>query len=184
MKAFRCAAIAAVSCVAFSVVGSVQAASAGQAGWQVYHDRKLGISFEYSANRHIIACPETHNCLALVGPGMKSGDYFISFNVVEKPLEQAASEDADFVKSGHKWMTQDGPGEPQVVQPFSGKGWTGLKAIIACGVSDSNGEHAGAGNCFWSAISNGKRSVVSDTQGIVGTDADTMRSLNSLQFDR
>lgn len=160
------------------------AGNAEAADWQTYRDAKLGISFQYLAGRRVIPCPVASgpSCVALVGHGMTHSDYFISFRIVNKPLEQAAAEDADFAKQNGKWMTQDGPGVPQEVQKFSGKGWKGLKATIACGISDSLGFHAGAGDCFWAAMSDGKRSVVADTQGIVGTDADTMRSVNSLQF--
>ena len=162
------------------------AGSAEAADWQTYRNAKLGISFEYLSNRRVIPCAVTSrpSCVALVGRGMTHSDYFIAFQVLNKPLEQAAADDADFVKQNGKWMTQDGPGVPQAVQAFSGNGWKGLKATIACGISDSLGFHAGAGDCFWAAMSDGKRSVVADTQGIVGTDADTMRSVNSLRFVR
>jgi hypothetical protein len=154
------------------------------AGWRTFRDTKLGISFDYLADRRVVPCPVASgpSCVALVGRGMTHSDYFISFRVVNKPLEQAAIDDADFVKQNGKWMTQDGPGVPQDVKSFSGKGWKGLKATQACGISDSLGFHAGAGDCFWAAMSDGKHSVVADTQGLVGTDADTMRSVNSLQF--
>jgi len=156
------------------------------AGWQTYRDAKLGISFEYLGNRRVVPCPggDRPDCVALVGRGVNASDYFIAFKLVAKPLEKAAADDADFVKQDGKWMTQDGPGAPQAVESFSGNGWQGLKSTITCGISDSLGFHAGAGDCFWAAMSNGKRSVVADTQGIVGTDADTMRSVSSFRFDR
>jgi hypothetical protein len=162
------------------------ASDAGATGWQTYRDAKLGISFEYLASNRVVPCPdkERHNCVALVARGMSKDNYLIAFQVEDVTLEKAATDDAGFAKQDGKWITQNGPGMPQDVQSFSGKSWKGLKAMIACGISDTAGFHAGAGNCFWAVMSNGKRSVVVDTQGIVGTDADTMRSVNSLQFER
>lgn len=161
-------------------------AEATGAAWQTYRDAKLGISFAYLANRRVVPCPGTDrpNCVALLGPDMHNADYLIAFEMVDVPLEKAATDKAGFAQQDGKWITQNGPGMPQDVQSFSGKGWKGLKATIACGISDALGFHAGAGDCFWAVMSNGKRSVVLDTQGLVGTDPDTMRSVNSFQFDR
>jgi hypothetical protein len=64
--------------------------------------------------------------------------------------------------------------------------WTGRPTgTISCGVSDpETGFHAAGGDCFWAVMSNGKRAVVVDTEGLLGNDPATMRSVESFQFLR
>lgn len=42
--------------------------------------------------------------------------------------------------------------------------------------------HAAGGDCLWALISDGKRYVVADTQGILGEDEDTMKSFMSIKM--
>jgi hypothetical protein len=53
---------------------------------------------------------------------------------------------------------------------------------VDCGISDSSGFHAGAGDCLWVVMSNGERSVVADTPGTTAIDQNTMRSVLSIRF--
>lgn len=55
-------------------------------------------------------------------------------------------------------------------------------ATVDCGVSDSLGFHAAAGEYLWAVLSEGERAVVIDTQGIVGNDEAPMRSIQSIQL--
>jgi hypothetical protein len=67
---------------------------------------------------------------------------------------------------------------------FSGSGWQGIHATVSCGISDpESGFHAAAGDCYWAVVSNGKHSIIADTEGVIGTDDATMRSVNSIRFD-
>ncbi|MBS1198471.1 MAG: hypothetical protein H6R18_2256 [Proteobacteria bacterium] len=156
------------------------------AGWKTYRDPRLKISFEYLENRQVKPCPATFgkDCIALIGHNMAGSDYLIAFHVKTGGLEKVAQEEAGFEQQGSKWMTTFGRGMPVEVEQFSGTGWKGMKATITCGISDKKtGFHAAGGECLWAVMSNGKRSVVADTQGIVGNDANTLRSINSLQFE-
>lgn len=155
-----------------------------RAGWTTYSNPALGIAFDYLANRRVVKCTVGHgpNCVMLVSRGLGISDYLIAFKVVKGPLEAVAKSEAGFELQDGKWVTTFGPSEPVPVERFSGKGWTGMRATITCGISDANGFHAGAGDCFWAVISDGARSVVADTQGILGADAATQRSVASLRF--
>ena len=160
-----------------------------RAEWATYRDTELGISFEYLANRKVVKpCPGRNDerCIALVGPGMKKGEYLVAFELKDGALEAVASEEAGFEKQDDgTFMTTFGRGEPQKVERFSGAGWKGLRATIACGVDgEGTGFHAVAGECFWAVLGNGKQAVVADTQGLVGTDRATMRSVTSFRFSR
>jgi uncharacterized protein len=160
-----------------------------RAEWATYSDPALGISFEYLANRKVVKpCPVRggEGCVALVGRDMKKGEYLIAFELKDGELESVASEEAGFERQEDgTWMTTYGRGDPQKVERFAGTGWKGMRATISCGVDGGGtGFHAVAGDCFWAVMGNGKRAVVVDTQGLVGTDRATMRSVTSFQFLR
>lgn len=73
---------------------------------------------------------------------------------------------------------------PTEASEFGFNGWQGIKADVICGVSDEEtGFHAAGGSCLWAVLSNGKRSVVVDTQGLIGNDARTFHILETLKFD-
>jgi hypothetical protein len=55
------------------------------------------------------------------------------------------------------------------VQRFAGEGWTGMKAVFTCGVSDENGFHAAGGECLWAVVGDGRRAVVVSTDGLSST---------------
>lgn len=159
-----------------------------RAEWVTYSDPALGISFEHLSNLQVKKpCPALggERCVALVTPGMKKGEYLVAFELTEGTLEDVATDKAGFEKQDDgTWLTTAGRFEPQPVERFAGKGWKGLRATITCGISDgATGFHAAAGECFWAAMSNGKRAAVVNTQGIVGTDVATMRSVTSFKFE-
>lgn len=156
------------------------------AGWKTYRDPGLGISFEYLANRQVKACPASEGkpCVAMIGRNMDNSDYLIEFTRVDGGLEEVATKEAGFEKNedGH-WMSTYGRGVPQAVESFEGHGWKGMHATITCGISDEAGFHAAGGDCYWAVMSDGKRSIVADTEGVVGTDEATMHSVQTLRFE-
>jgi len=157
-----------------------------RAAWLTYANPRLGIAFDYLGNRRVAPCSagKVPDCVMLIGRRMGISDYLIEFKVVSGPLEAVAKSEAGFEpQDDGTWMTTFGPGSSKV-ERFSGPGWTGMRATVTCGIDDANGFHAAAGECFWAVISDGRRSVVADTQGIVGTDAATRRTVGSLRFIR
>jgi len=161
-----------------------QLAAAQQVIWQSFRDTRLGIEFSYPSNRTVkIGCHGSQNCIALIGTPMPHSDYLMAFEVFDGDLETVAGEKAVFEKKNDGWIAKGRFGEHQVV-PLTGPGWQGLKAIVDCGISDRQGFHAGAGECLWVVLSNGKRSVVVDTQGMVGNDAVSMRSIQTIRFSK
>ncbi|WP_446904139.1 lysozyme inhibitor LprI family protein [Burkholderia sp. YIM B11467] len=159
------------------------------AGWKTYRDPALGISFEYLANRQVKKpCPAIggDRCVAIVGRNMTYSNYFIAFEIVDGALEPVAEKEAGFEKQDDgKWMTTYGRSAAQEVERFSGPGWRGMRATITCGISDpETGFHAAGGECYWAVLSNGKRSAVANTQGIVGTDDATLHSVSTFRFER
>ena len=155
------------------------------AEWLIYHDATLGISFDYLANRQVKPCPKDTGhgplCVALMGRRMSHNEYLIAFDVKNEPLDRAAGDSAIFAKVNGKWIADAGPGGPVEAESVSGHGWTGITADIVCNIQDALGTHA-AGDCLWEVISNGKRSMIADTQGVFGTDEYTARSLASVRF--
>jgi hypothetical protein len=173
---------------------STQSVRARKAEWLTFRDRGLGIAFSYPSNRRVVRdCRGKNNCVALVGRGARSNNYFIAFELFRGGLETVAVERGIFDKKGDRWvatMGRETPTAEPIVGP-TGNGcvpsisescWQGLKAVVDCGFKDSNGYHMG--ECLWVVLSNGWRSVVADTLGINGIDEDTMRSIQSIRFTR
>ncbi|TPW02019.1 MAG: hypothetical protein FD125_2271 [bacterium] len=63
------------------------------------------------------------------------------------PLETVAAAEAGFVRNADgRLMTTFGRFEPVAVEPFEVNGKSGLRAVVACGISDpETGFHAAAG---------------------------------------
>jgi hypothetical protein len=161
---------------------STQSAGARKAEWLTFRDRGLGIAFSYPSNRRVVRdCRGNKNCVALVGKGARSGDYLIAFELFRGSLETVAVDRGIFYKKDDGWIAKR-RADTYPAEPIVGPGWQGLKAVVDCGFSDSNGYHTG--NCLWVVLSNGRRSVVADTLGMNEIDEDTMRSIQSIQFTR
>jgi uncharacterized protein len=161
-----------------------QLAATKKLQWKSFHNTHLGIEFSYPSNRKVkIGCRGSKNCIALLGKPMPNSDYLVAFEVFDGDLETVAVDKAVFEKKHDGWIARGSSGEHPVAQ-IAGPGWQGLKSTVDCGVSDSNGFHANAGECMWVVLSNGKRSVVVDTQGIVGIDEVSMRSIHSIRFSK
>jgi uncharacterized protein len=159
-----------------------QLAATKQAEWKTFRDTNLGIEFSYPSNRKVQAgCRRSKSCIALIGKPMPNSEYLIAFEVFDGDLERIATEQAVFEKHNNGWIAKGRFAEHAVV-PLAGHGWQGLKSTMDCGISDRQGFHAGAGECLWVVLSNGRRSVVVDTQGIVGNNEASMRSIQSLRF--
>ena len=150
--------------------------------WKVFHDPKNGIEFSYPDNMRIVGgCLDEKNCVAMVGQTARPDDYLLAFEVFDGSLETVAVDQAVFQKEGDHWVAK-GRNATHPAETISGPGWRGLKAIVDCGVSDSAGFHGGAGECLWVVMSDGKRSVVADTQGTAPINQELLRSIESLRF--
>lgn len=162
----------------------VPTASAVPAGWKTYSDPALGIAFDYAPDRRTDGCGDVGEgvvCIGLFGPSSKEA--LIFFQPVDGPLDAVAKDQAGFEKNAQGvLMTTWGRFEPVPVQPFTARGGAGLKATVTCGIDDENGFHAAGGECLWAVVSNGTRSVVATTQGVIGLDAQTMQTLASVRF--
>jgi hypothetical protein len=102
--------------------------------------------------------------------------------VFDGGLEAVAREQAGFEPQGAEWKTTYGRFEPQTVQRFSGEGWTGMRATVICGISDESGFHAGGGECLYAVLSDGARSAVVTTDGLLPIDEAVERTVASVRF--
>lgn len=147
-----------------------------------FSDPALGIAFDHASGRRTGPCPDVEGagCVAL----FEGDKHVISLQVKDGAVGAVAAAEAGFERNADGvLMTTYGRFEPVAVEPFSGPGWTGLKARVTCGISDAEtGFHAAGGECLWAVIGDGERAVVASTQGILGLDDDTMRTLTSIRF--
>jgi hypothetical protein len=162
--------------------GLVQLATADKPEWKIYRDPNLRIEFSYPNNRYVIhGCHLNKKCAAVVATTARPNEYLVAFEAFDGALDTIAADHAVFQKDGDHWIAKGRTGK-HPVEALSGSGWRGLKSVVDCGISDSSGFHAGAGECLWVVVSNGKRSIVADTQGTAPIDPDVMRSILSLRF--
>ena len=162
-----------------------QLAAEKQPDWKTFRDDNLGIEFSFPGNRKVkVGCRGSNNCIALIGKHMLNSEYLIAFEVFDGDLEKIATEKTVFEKKNKSVWIARGRFSEQPAVPFAGLGWQGLKSTVDCGISDKMGFHAGAGECLWVVISNDRRSVVADTQGIIGNDEASLRSIQSIRFTK
>ena len=157
------------------------AGGAQAAEWTTHADPALGVSFDYEADRRIMPCPDIEGPCAMVGGGNRSP---LMVQVFDGGLEAVAREQAGFEPQGDEWKTTYGRFQPVTVQRFAGEGWSGMRATITCGISDGNGFHAGAGECLWAVVSDGSRSALVTTDGLLPIDEAVERTVGSVRFLR
>ena len=130
----------------------------------------LGVAFDRAAGLQMRPCDEDMGprCMILSDP---TAEEFLrdllTVQVHAGSLEAVAAEEAGFVRDARgRLMTTYGRFEPVAVEAFEVNGKPGLRAVVACGISDpETGFHAGAGECLWAVVSDGAQSVVISSSG-------------------
>jgi hypothetical protein len=127
--------------------------------WHRFEDPRLGFSFEYPTGWVVaVGCHGSQRCVS-VSVGRRSvDDYSLALEVFAGGLEQVATDKAVFHrKPGSEWAAK-GRYSDYPVDHVTGNGWRGLQASVGCGASPAR-------ECLWAVLSNGRTSVVADTQG-------------------
>ena len=130
----------------------------------------FGATFDKAAGLQMRPCDEETGprCMILFDP---TAEEFmrdlLTVQVHAGALETVAAEEAGFVRNAEgRLMTTYGRFEPVAVESFEVNGNSGLRAVVACGVSDpETGFHAAAGECLWAVVSDGAQSVVISSSG-------------------
>lgn len=165
---------------------SVALDNAERAEFATYRNARLGVSFEYMANRRVQPCPDIYDreqCVMIRGRfGGRPDEQLMTFQAFDGPLEQVAENEAGFEPRDGGWFTTYGRSQPKAVERFQGPGWTGMQATITCGISDETGFHAAGGECYWGVVSDGRRSILITTDGLAGLDGATRWSVETLRF--
>lgn len=129
----------------------------------------LGVAFDQAAVLQMRPCDEeTPRCTVLFDPAAEEFMRdLLRVQVHAGPLETVAAAEAGFVRNADgRLMTTYGRFEPVAVEPFEVNGRSGLRAVVACGISDpETGFHAAAGECLWAVVSDGTQSVVVSSSG-------------------
>ena len=114
----------------------------------------------------------------------KSADPIVRVEAKGLDLESAIGEHILFERIDGKWHRTGRVGSSEA-ESISSNGWTGIYAIANCGITDSrSGFHPVAGDCLTAIISNGRRSVVLDTDGTVPADDILRHSIVHIRFLR
>ena len=159
-------------------------AAVPHAAMQTGHFPALGISLSFLSNQRGKPCATESRCIEIYGRRMGQQTILLRLQAVNEPLEQVAENEAGFQQKDGQWMTTFGRGEPVPVERFSGSGWAGMKAVIACGIDDpETGFHPVGGECLWAVLSDGPRSVLATTDGYDGPAELTKDMIGSLKFE-
>ena len=128
-----------------------------------------GVAFDRAAGLQTRPCDEeTPRCTVLFDPAAEEFMRdLVRVQIFTGPLETVAAAEAGFVRNADgRLMTTFGRFEPVAVEPFEVNGKSGLRAVVACGISDpETGFHAAAGECLWAVVSDGSQSVVISSSG-------------------
>lgn len=129
----------------------------------------LGVTFDRGPGLQARPCEDgMPRCVILVDPAVPDFmQELLRLEVHDGPLDAVAADQAGFVRNADgRLMTTYGRFEPVEVEAFEVNGKSGLRAAIACGISDPDtGFHAGAGECLWIVVSDGTRSVLIASAG-------------------
>ena len=130
----------------------------------------LGVAFDKAAGLQMRPCDDDMGprCMILSDPAAEEFlRDLLTVQVHAGSLEAVAAEEAGFVRdAGGRLMTTYGRFEPVAVEAFEVNGKPGLRAVVACGISDpETGFHAAAGECLWAVVSDGAQSVVISSSG-------------------
>jgi uncharacterized protein len=150
--------------------------------WAKFHDSTLNIEFLYPT--YLTIQPNYNdNSIYVNIVSMRGSDIVIHFKIHAGDLDKGISESDIFTKKGEVWYAHIGRFDNPPAESISGHGWKGLKTTITCGISYSDtGFHAAGGKCLWAVISDGKKYIVADTQGILGNDDNTLKLFMSIKF--
>jgi Protein of unknown function (DUF4087) len=121
-------------------------------------------------------------CVQLSLPKLAPGDaYTFQLCQFDKPLEMIAEGELTFQRDdAGRWLRTAGRSAPSPVDALRGKGWNGLIAEQACGISDETGPHTGV--CLVGVVSDGRRSVTFDSTGTFGDRAVLRKVVMSVRW--
>lgn len=128
--------------------------------------------------------PGESGCSRLSAPTKPARDPFsLEVCLVEKDMEQAAYDSGIFDKSENgTWVTIAGQGSSQIAKHIGKATWTGIQAVIDCGIEDATGFHSVGGDCFWAIISDGHHSLIINTLGTYRDLRSLNKIVNSIRF--
>jgi hypothetical protein len=166
--------------------GSAAQLSASVAGveWLIFRNATLGLSFAYPAGWVATAgCHGSRTCVGISEGKRGVDDYTLALEVFPGGLERVAIDKSVFRPRPGGWVAH-GRSSEHPVEAVVGEGWRGLQAVVDCGISDRSIVHAAAGECLWTVLSDGRTSVVADTQGSSPVTEVVRRIIRSVRFVR
>ena len=105
--------------------------------------------------------------------------YRIAFEIFDGPLAAVAPTRSVLHQAGETWVAS-GRYASLPAKTIEGEGWTGVRAVVGCGVT--SGGQSISSDCLWVAASDGRRTVIVDTQGLTAINDDIDRMVRSLRL--
>jgi hypothetical protein len=152
------------------------------AEWRVFRDRALGFTFAYPPGWSAVpGCHGNRRCVAVSEKRGGPDNYAIALEEFAGRLQQTATDKSVFRWTPGGWVAE-GRFASHPARSIAEDGWRGLEAVIDCGITTGGDVHAATGECLWAVLSDGRISVVADTQGTSRVEEDVRRILRSVRF--
>jgi uncharacterized protein len=148
--------------------------------WKHFRDPHLGLAFDYPPGW--VARPGCHgskDCVAVFDDSGSVNAYRIAFEIFDGPLAAVAPTRSPLHQEGETWVAS-GRYAALPANTIEGKGWTGVHAVVGCGVT--SGGQSISSDCLWVAASDGQHTVIVDTQGLTAINDDIDRMVRSLRL--
>lgn len=148
--------------------------------WKHFRDPHLGLAFDYPPGWVARpGCHDSKDCVAVFDDSGSVNAYRIAFEIFDGPLAAVAPTRSALHQAGETWVAS-GRYAALPAKTMEGKGWTGVRAVVGCGVT--SGGQSISSDCLWVAASDGQRTVIVDTQGLTAINDDIDRMVRSLRL--
>lgn len=148
--------------------------------WKHFRDPHLGLAFDCPPGWVARSgCHGSKDCVAVFGDSGSVSAYRIAFEIFDGPLAAVAPTRSALHQAGETWVAS-GRYSAFPAKTIKGKGWTGVRAVVGCGVT--SGGQSISSDCLLVAASDGRRTVIVDTQGLTAISDDIDRMVGSLRL--
>ncbi len=160
------------SVVAVLVLSAV-IGNASNPGSHKFQSKRLGISVSIPNGWHVSfskANPDgVDGGIQLFDQKSRANEPTVEIEISSRQYEQVLDSEGFFQDEHGELLIRGRLSSTSPTTEIHSKQWRGVYGVAMCGISDSLGFHAGAGECLRIVLTDGKRCVAITTNGIVDT---------------
>jgi len=145
----------------------------GEVAQKTYRSSSLEIQFPIPSDwtyRNCSYASQPEKCVEFQKKGLYPYDYLLQVEIKEnQDLEQTVSSHPAFEKENGEWIKQGQFGRSKATK-LSENNWHGMYAVADCGVDFHDGTGSHSGSCLTAILTNGSRSAIIETSGLIRTE--------------